>query len=113
MNTDIVSKFEKYLANYYSTGKALENGIPNVESCAKQLNYSPNYLSDLLKKETGKTALEHIHFFLIDKAKSSLLNSSDSISGIAYQLGFEFPQRFSNLFKAKTGMSPKEYRSLN
>jgi len=113
LNTDVISKFEKHLSHYYSSGKALENGIPNVESCAKQLNYSPNYLSDLLKKETGKTALEHIHFFLIDKAKSSLLSSSDSISGIAYQLGFEFPQRFSNLFKAKTGMSPKEYRNLN
>ncbi|WP_306641306.1 helix-turn-helix domain-containing protein [Sanyastnella coralliicola] len=81
-----------------------------MEYCAKQLNYSPNYLSDLLKKETGKTALEHIHFFLIEKAKANLLNSNESISGIAYSLGFEFPQHFSNLFKSKVGMSPKEYR---
>ena len=87
--------------------------VPSVESCSKAIGISPNYLSDLLKKETGKTALEHIHLFIIDKAKNSLLNSNESISGIAYSLGFEYPQRFTNLFKSKTGMSPKEYRFLN
>lgn len=81
--------------------------------CAKQLNISPNYLSDLLKKETGKTTQEHLHLFVIERAKNSLLNSKISISQIAYSLGFEYPQHFSNLFKLKTGMSPKEYRSLN
>ncbi|MFK7787267.1 MAG: helix-turn-helix domain-containing protein [Crocinitomicaceae bacterium] len=113
LNTDTISKFERFLVNYYESDEAIQKGIPSVQYCAEQLNLSPNYLSDLLKKETGKTALEHIHFFLIEKAKNSLLNSSDTISGIAYALGFEFPQRFSNLFKSKTGMSPKEYRHLN
>jgi len=113
LNSDVISAFERYLSEYYASGMAYEKGIPSVDSCAKKLNYSSNYLSDLLKKETGKTALEHIHFYLIEKAKNSLLNSSDSISGIAYSLGFEFPQRFSNLFKSKTGMSPKEYRNMN
>jgi len=113
LSQDTISKFERFLLNYFESDRVLEAGIPSVEYCAKQLNFSPNYLSDLLKKETGKTALEHIHFFLIEKAKTSLLNSSDSISGIAYSLGFEFPQRFSNLFRSKTGMSPKEYRHLN
>ncbi|MEM8528492.1 MAG: helix-turn-helix transcriptional regulator [Bacteroidota bacterium] len=113
LNGDIISKFEKFLLQYYESDQALQRGVPRVEYCAKQLNLTPNYLSDLLKKETGKTALEHIHFFLIEKAKNSLLNSSDTISGIAYSLGFEFPQRFSNLFKSKTGVSPKEYRFLN
>ena len=113
LNNDIISKFERFLSNYYKLGQTPGNGIPSVEYCAKQLHFSPNYLSDLLKKETGKTALEHIHFFIIERAKNSLLNSSETISGIAYSLGFEYPQRFSNLFKSKTGMSPKEYRILN
>ena len=113
LNNDTISKFERFLVNYYETEQVDKQGIPSVDYCAKELSISPNYLSDLLKKETGKTALEHIHFFLIERAKNSLLNSSDSISGIAYSLGFEYPQRFSNLFKSKTGMSPKEYRFMN
>lgn len=113
LNSDTISKFERFLINYYATDEACQNGIPSVEHCAKHLNLSPNYLSDLLKRETGKTTLEHIHFFLIERAKNSLLNSSDAISRIAYSLGFEYPQHFSNLFKSKTGFSPKEYRHLN
>ncbi len=113
INSDILSKFERFLTNYYADEQAVQNGIPNVESCAKEMNLSPNYLSDLLRRETGKTTLEHIHYFLIERAKTSLLNSSASISGIAYSLGFEYPQHFSNLFKSKTGFSPKEYRYLN
>jgi len=113
LNTNTISKFERFLINYYDSGQANQNGIPSVEHCAKQLNLSPNYLSDLLRRETGKTTLEHIHYFLIEKAKNSLLNSSNTISGIAYTLGFEYPQHFSNLFKSKTGLSPKEYRNLN
>lgn len=113
VNNDFVSKFERLLIHYYENDQADQKGIPSVEYCAKQLNLSPNYLSDLLKRETGKTTLEHIHYFLIERAKNSLLNSSDTISGIAYSLGFEYPQHFSNLFKSKTGVSPKEYRHLN
>jgi len=113
LNSDIVSKFERHLKHYYEGENALEQGIPTVAHCGEALNLSPNYLSDLLKKETGKTAQEHIHLFIIDKAKSSLLNSSESISAIGYSLGFEYPQHFSNLFKSKTGYSPKEYRHLN
>lgn len=113
LNVDVMSKFERFLLSYYGSDSASEKGIPSVEFCAKELGLSPNYLSDLLKKETGKTALEHIHLFLIDRAKNILLNSSGPIGGIAYSLGFEYPQHFSNLFKAKTGMSPSEFRNLN
>ena len=70
-------------------------------------------MSDLLKKETGKTAQEHIHLFIVEKAKSRLLNSNVPISEIGYALGFEYPQHFSNLFKAKTGYSPSEFRNMN
>ena len=113
LNDDFVSKFERVLQEYYRADQASQLGIPSVHYCAKKLNLSPNYLSDLLKKETGKTTKEHIHLFIIDKAKTSLLNSTNSISEIGYALGFEYPQHFSNLFKSKTGYSPKEYRHLN
>lgn len=113
LNSDIISKFERFLKSYYQTNEVEENGVPTVDYCAKRMNLSPNYLSDLLKKESGKTTLEHIHLFLIEQAKTSLLNSDKSISEIAYSLGFDYPQRFSNLFRVKTGMSPKEYRFLN
>lgn len=113
LNTDVVSKFERLLRAYYQTELVHEIGMPNVQYLANKLNLSSNYLSDLLKKETGKTAQEHIHLFVIERAKNTLLNSSESISEVGYSLGFEYPQHFSNLFKLKTGMSPSEYRSLN
>lgn len=113
LNTDIVSKFERLLKAYYQTNEAIELGIPSVQYLAKELNLSSNYLSDLLKKESGKTAQEHIHLFVIERAKNTLLNSGKSISEIGYSLGFEYPQHFSNLFKSKTGMSPSEFRNLN
>jgi len=113
LNLDYVSKFEKLLKRYYEKEDVLEQGIPNVKYLASQLNFSSSYLSDLLKKETGKTAQEHIHLFVIEKAKNQLLSSKNSISQIGYSLGFEYPQHFSNLFKSKTGLSPSEYRNLN
>jgi len=113
LNLDYVSKFEKLLKEYYDSKAMDDKGLPNVKHLASKLNFSSSYLSDLLKKETGKTAQEHIHLFVIDKAKNKLLNSNNSISEIGYSLGFEYPQHFSNLFKAKTGFSPSEYRILN
>ena len=113
LNSDTISRFERLLINYYKSERADQHGIPSVEFCAKKLNLSPNYLTDLLRRETGKTTLEHIHYFLIERAKNSLLNSSEPISSIAYSLGFEYPQHFSSLFKSKTGFSPREYRHLN
>ena len=113
INNDVVSKFERTLKEYYQTGKADKLGVPNVHYCANELNLSSNYLSDLLKKETGKTTQEHIHLHIIEKAKNILLNSNHSISEVGYTLGFEYPQHFSSLFKSKTGFSPRAYRNLN
>ena len=76
------------------------------------MNLSSNYFSDLLKKETGKSAQEHIHFYLLEKAKTFLTNSNMGINEIAYRLGFEYPQSFSKLFKKKIGLSPSDYRVL-
>jgi AraC-like DNA-binding protein len=75
------------------------------------MNLSPNYFSDLLRSETGKTTQDHIHHHLLDKAKNLLVNSDLSISEIAYELGFEYSQNFSKLFKKKTGLSPTLYRA--
>ncbi len=80
---------------------------------ASRLNLSPSYLSDLLSKYTGKTTREHIHLQLIDGAKSLLLGTDQPVRGIAYDLGFGHPSHFTKLFKSKTGMSPKEFRSVN
>lgn len=113
LNLDFVSKFEKLLNKYYQTDEVKDNGLPTVHYMSKHLNFSSNYLSDLLKNETGKTAQEHIHLFIIEQAKNKLLNSNSSISEIGYALGFEYPQHFSTLFKLKTGVSPREFRNVN
>ena len=112
-NKDILRKFETILANYFNSDKLKSNGLPTVKYCAEQLFLSPNYLSDLLKKETGKNAQEQIHSYLIEEAKNNLLNTNATVSEIAYNLGFEYPQYFSKLFKSKTGKTPAEYRNLN
>ena len=112
-NKDFVTQFEKYLRKYFNSEELVLKGIPSVTQCGNALNMSGHYLSDLLKIETGKTAKEHIHLKLIDIAKTKLLNSSVSVKSLAYDLGFEYPQHFSKLFKTKTGISPTEYRNLN
>ena len=112
-NTDVVSKVEKLLKNYYKTHELIETGQPSIEYLAGECHLSPNYLSDLLSKETGRSAKEHINGFLIKKAKHLLLSSNNSISGIAYSLGFNYPHYFGRLFKKKTGKTPKEFRQLN
>ena len=87
--------------------------MPTVKHLADQVNLSSNYLSDLLKKETGKNAQEQIHFYLIEEAKNLLINSEKNINEIAYNLGFDYPQYFNKLFKKKTGKTPMEYRTQN
>jgi len=113
LNKDVASDFEQVLREYYASNRQETLGLPTVAYCGKALNISPYYLSDLLKKETGRSASEHIHLFVLDRAKNRLLASSQSVSEIAYDLGFSYPQHFSKLFKTKTGMSPKDYRKLN
>lgn len=113
LNKDVISKFERTLKAYYQTSKEHDLGVPTLPYCANELNLSPTYLSDLLKKETGKSAQEHIHLFIIDKAKTRLLNTGHTVSEIAYGLGFDYPQHFSTLFKSKTGISPSEFRNVN
>ena len=110
LNQDIASDFEQLLNDYYKHENQLELGIPSVQYCAEEIKMSARYLSDLLRKETGKSTQEHIHLYIIEKAKTKLLNSNKSASEIAYNLGFEYTQYFSKLFKKITKMSPIEYR---
>lgn len=105
-----VSRFQKILRTYFETGKIRQFGLPSVNAIANELNTSARYLSDLLKQETGKTALEHIHIFLIDEAKNLLLGTDNTIAETAYQLGFENPPYFSRLFKKEVGLTPLEFR---
>lgn len=113
LNKDLVAEFELFLKDYFSSDDLGSKGLPTLAKCGAALNMSGSYLSDLLKIETGRSAKDHIHSFIIEKAKTTLLNSKDSVSHIAYSLGFEYPQHFSKLFKSKTEMSPSEYRNLN
>jgi AraC-like DNA-binding protein len=112
-NQSIISQIEIILTKYFSEIKVKEQGLPTVKFLADQVNLSSNYLSDLLKKETGKNAQEHIHFYLIEEAKNYLINTEKNVNEIAYSLGFEYPQYFNKLFKKKTGKTPVEYRGLN
>jgi len=110
LSTDLLEQFNQQLYDYFESGNLQEKGIPNIEQLAKKMSVSQRYLSDTLKKETGKTTTEHLQLYLIDEAKNILLKPNKSISEIAYELGFEYPQYFSRLFKKKEGLSPSEYR---
>lgn len=113
INTNTISQIDKLLKDYFKSDELKRIGLPSVKYLADHVNLSPSYMSDLLKKETGMNAQDHIHYYLIEEAKNILLNSDQSVSQIAYALGFEYPQYFSKLFKQKTGRTPVEYRSLN
>lgn len=108
-----VEKFEQLLTKYYQSDKPQILGLPSVAYCAVQLNLSASYFGDLIKKETGKTAQEYIQAKVIDVAKEKVFDESKSVSEIAYELGFKYPQHFTRLFKQKVGQSPNEYRMLN
>ena len=109
----ILERFENLLNDYYQSDKPQTIGLPSVAYSANELNLSASYFGDLIKKETGKTAQEYIQSKLIDVAKEKIFDQSKSVSEIAYELGFKYPQHFTRLFKQKVGYTPNEYRSLN
>lgn len=113
IHKDFVIEFEAALRAYCSSPQLSELGLPSAGYFGEQLNMSANYLSDMLKKETGKGTKEHIDSHIVEKAKSLLLNTPQRVSEVAYSLGFDYPQSFTRLFKNKTGMSPAVYRKLN
>jgi len=107
----IIEQFEQHLNEYLRHEKLQEIGLPTVSFFADTLNLSPNYFGDLIKKETGKSAIEYIHLKLLEYAKEKIMDKTKSISEISYQLGFKYPQHFTRLFKQKVGVAPNEYRS--
>lgn len=110
VNRDILTRFETLLGRYFSQGRAVREGLPSVKFCASELCLSPNYFGDLIKKETGKTAQEYIQAKIIGLAKERILSSTQSITQVADDLGFQYPQHFTRLFKKVVGVTPKEYR---
>ena len=113
LNKDVLTKFEDLLKKYFETDQPKTTGLPTVAYCAEELNLSANYFGDLVKKETGKSALEYIQAKVIDLAKEKIYDRSKSISEIAFEMGYKYPQHFTRLFKQRVGVSPNEYRSLN
>ena len=106
----VVQQFERLLTDYFGSDKLQMVGLPTVGYCAEQLHLSTNYFGDLIRKETGKSAKEYILLKLIDLAKEKIFDLDKSVSEIAYELGFKYPQHFSRLFKQLVGSSPNEYR---
>lgn len=113
VNKDILVRFEKLITDYFRSDNPQNMGLLTVGYCADQLHLSANYFGDLIKKETGRTAQEHIQIKLMDIAKEKVLDPSKTISEISYELGFQYPQHFTRLFKRCVGCTPNEYRVVS
>ena len=110
---DIITQFESELKKYFKAEKHIDSGLPSIKYFADSAHLSQHYFSDLIKKETGRKPKDHINDFVVEKAKNLLLSTEQSVSEIAYELGFNYPHYFTRLFKSKTGRTPVEYRNLN
>jgi len=113
VNKGILERLDDLLNGYFTSDKPQNIGLPSVSWCAEELHLSTNYFGDLIKKETGISAQEYIQAKVINVAKARVFDAGKSISEIAYELGFKYPQHFTRLFKQKTGITPNEYRNLN
>lgn len=109
----LLEKFENILDGYFEGDKPNVIGLPSVAYCANELHLSASYFGDLIKKQTGKTAQDYIQSKVIDVAKEKMFDFNKSVSEIAYELGFKYPQHFTRLFKQKVGQSPNEYRLVH
>lgn len=107
-NSDILMKFDNLLRDYYEEKQQSTLGLPTVQYCADKLCMSSNYFSDTIKKMTGDTASSYIRQYVIRCAKDGFANGT-SIAQVAYDLGFEYPQHLSRMFKKQVGITPSEY----
>lgn len=107
-NVDMLQRFSSVLEDYYAHEKQFKLGLPTVAYCADRLCMSAGYFGDLVKRHTGDSAKGYIHSFILQKAKN-LLASGETIAAVSYDLGFEYPQHLSRLFKRKEGITPSEY----
>lgn len=110
VESDVLTCFQSILRNHFENDK---DKLITANDIASELAMSTHYLSDLLRNLTGLNTQQHIHAYLIEKAKGLLLNTNLSVNEIAFSLGFEYPQYFSRLFKSKTGQTPVEFRNMN
>ncbi|MNS11127.1 DNA-binding transcriptional regulator AraC [compost metagenome] len=113
IHKDALARFETLLNNYFQSDKPQTIGLPSVRHFAEELHLSANYFGDLVKKETGKPAQEYIQEKVIALAKEKLFDINKSISEIAYEMGFKYPQHFTRLFTQRVGYSPYKYRTMN
>ncbi|MFL5742494.1 MAG: helix-turn-helix domain-containing protein [Flavisolibacter sp.] len=111
VNSDVLTQFENLVNDFLHSDKPQTVGLSSVGYCAEQLNLSPKYFGDLVKKATGKSAQEYIQLKIIDVAKEKILDPGKSISEVAYELGFKYPAHFTRFFKQQVGSSPNEYRN--
>lgn len=109
-NHNVIDRFLEILQDYFNSGQSQTDGLPTVQYCADKICLSPNYFGDLIKKETGKTASEHIQLAVMAKVKEQLAETDKTISEIAYDLGFNYPHHLSRSFKKITGITPGEFR---
>lgn len=107
-NSDLLKRFHDLLQQYFRENRQLTQGLPTVAYCASELAYSPRYFGDIVHKATGGTAIGYIHNYVINQAKSLLMNGHN-ISETSRLLGFDFPHHFTRLFKKMTGLTPIEY----
>ncbi|NIG55620.1 AraC family transcriptional regulator [Chitinophaga sp. Cy-1792] len=112
-NRGVLQKFERLLADYFNSDKPVSIGLPTVAWCAKELHFSANYFGDMIKKETGISAQEYIQSKVIELAKERIFDLDKSVSQVAYELGFKYPQHFTRLFKQRVGSTPNAYRTMN
>ena len=112
VNGDVLADFERILNAYFTEGVARNEGFPSVARMADELHFSVGYFGDLIKKETGQTAQQYIQNKLIILAKEALLGTDLPVSEIALNLGFDYPQHFTRMFKKVTGKSPSEFRLI-
>lgn len=111
VNSDVLTRFERLLDGYFEGEQAERDGLPTVRYFADKLCLSPNYFGDMLKKETGKTPQEYIQEKVVELAKERMADSRETVSRIAYSLGFQYPQHLCRLFKKRVGCTPNEFRS--
>lgn len=111
VNHGVLTRFEALLNDYFASGAADRDGLPSVAYFAERLHLSANYFGDLIKKETGQSPQDHIQIKVVELAKERLFDPGRSVSEIAYELGFKYPQHFSRMFKKTTGMTPVEFRN--
>ena len=112
-NHDVLARFERLLDDYFEGPLAERDGLPTVKYFADKVCLSPNYFGDMLKKETGKTPQEYIQEKVIEVAKERVAGTDETVSRIAYSLGFQYPQHFCRQFKRRVGCTPNEYRARN